>query len=156
VNILIYLITAIVLQSGTAFKPSEDFAITFNYTFKQRTSTDNATIRFNETEAQKARRLGGEPLPFLAVAIKLNKIAPGEVKLKVIRDDDVIVFSKKVTPEMEFNLNLGFSDDIKDQISGYKHDILFYNDGKKEVSRITISFDADGNYFVNGVMRGKI
>ncbi len=57
---------------------------------------------------------------------------------------------------MEFDLRLGFVDDMKDHVSGYLHVITFYDDDRNPVSQIVIEFDKDGNYFVNGQQRGKV
>jgi hypothetical protein len=63
---------------------------------------------------------------------------------------------RKLNSGEEFELEIGYLDDVKDRVKGYIHVITFYNEKKKEVSRIVIEFDKDGNYLVNGVRMGKV
>lgn len=155
-NLFVVLAVLFSIYQDTPYKPNQEYEINFEYSFKQRTQEEDKVIRLNETQAQYMKRTSAEPLPFLALKIRLVKLLPEETKLKIIKDDKVTVFNKKITEGMEFTLNIGFSDDVKDQISGYKHEMTFYSAEKREVSRIVIQFDSEGNYFVNTEKRGKI
>jgi hypothetical protein len=137
------------------FKPKEDFEVKFDLTFKQRDHSEKA-VYVDETRAEKDRRTSVAPLPYLKLFVKIKRVEPGEIKLKVVRDDKFVILSKKAGQDMEFKLELGFTDDIKDRISGYKHVIQFLSAKKDVVSRIVIEFDKNGNYFVNGEKRGKV
>ena len=110
----------------------------------------------DETFRENQKRTGSASLPYLKLLIRIFKVQSGEVKLKVVQDDLSIILSKKISHITEFKLEPGFTDDIKDRISGYKHVIQFYSSDKKVMSQIVIEFDTDGNYFVNGEKRGKI
>jgi hypothetical protein len=144
-------------QNDAPFKAKEDFEIKFDLSFKQRThSADNKTVHLNETRAEHEKRTSATPLPYLKLMVKIIRVPAEEVKLKVIKDDANTVLSKKVESGMEFKLDLGFTDDIKDKISGYKHVIQFLSSDKRILSRILIEFDNEGNYFVNGEKRGKV
>lgn len=152
----IFLSLFFLFQENPPFKPSEDFEVKFNLSFRQRTQLDNKTVRLTETEKEKEKRTDSTPLPYLKLHVKLLKIHPDEIKLKVIKDDKNFVLNKKINESIELRLDVGFTDDIKDRISGYKHVIQFLSVDKKVLSVIVIEFDEEGNYMVNGELRGKI
>ena len=144
-------------QDTVPFKAKEEFEIKFELSVKQRPYSDNTrTIRYAETTDERDKRTGVELLPYLKLNVKIIVVHPNEAKLKTFKDEGVASFSKKTESGMEFKLDLGFLDDIKDRIGGYKYVIQFYTMEKAEVSRIVIEFDTEGNYFVNGEKRGKI
>ncbi len=147
----------LLLQDRIPFKLKEDFEIKFDLSFKVPERTDvNNTVDLDETFRENQKRTGSASLPYLKLLIRIFKVQSGEVKLKVVQDDLSIILSKKISHITEFKLEPGFTDDIKDRISGYKHVIQFYSSDKKVMSQIVIEFDTDGNYFVNGEKRGKI
>jgi hypothetical protein len=86
----------------------------------------------------------------------LLKIPNNEVKSKIIRDNQTVVYNKKIAEGSIIKLEVGFTDDIKDQIKGYRHEIQFLSADKSIQSRILIEFDKEGNYFVNGEKRGRV
>lgn len=144
------------LQEDVPFKAKEDFEIKLDLSFKQRSSFETGAVLRSDKTHPENERTGTTSLPYLVLNIKILKVQPGETRMKVIRDDKVGIMSKKIGGETEFKLSLGFTDDIKDRISGYKHVIHFLSSRKDELSRIVIEFDEDGNYFVNGEKRGRI
>lgn len=153
----IILFAAFLSQAEPPFKAKEDFEIKFDLSFKQRSNAnDTKTVHLNETRSEHEKRISTTPLPYLILHVKIINVQPGEVKLKVIKDDGISVLSKKISSGMEFKLALGFTDDIKDRISGYKHVVQFLSPNKKIFSIILIEFDEDGNYIVNGEKRGRI
>lgn len=152
-----YLIVLLFLfiQDPVAFKPSDEFQIKPELTFKQRSTSDDSEIHMSETRKENERRKSTDALPYLKLNVKIQKVQAGEYKVRIIRDNQETLFSKKVSPEMELKFEPGFTDDIKDGISGFKHEIEFVSADKKVVSRILIEIDKEGNYMVNGEKRGK-
>lgn len=146
----------LIFQNDPPFKPAEEFEIKFDLSFKQRSQLDNKTVHLTETEKDNERRTNSTPLPYLILHFKLLKIQPDEVKLKIIKDDKNLVLNRKIKDNVELQLEVGFTDDVKDRISGYKHVIQFISADKKVLSVIVIEFDEEGNYKVNGELRGKI
>ena len=147
----------LILQADPPFKPSEDFEIKFELSFKQRSQLDNKTFHLAETEKERERRTNSDPLPYLKLHVKLLKIQPEELKLKIIKDDkNVVMNKKKIEKDLKFTIEVGFTDDVKDKVSGYKHVIQFLSEEKKVISIILIEFDKEGNYMVNGEKRGKV
>lgn len=143
------------VQDTVPHKAKEEFEIKFELSVRQRADDDDTkTIRYSESVNDYEKRTG--LLPYLKLNVKIITIHPNEVKLKVFKDNGNAGFSKKAERGMEFKLDLGFTDDIKDRVSGYKYVIQFYTLEKKEFSKIVIEFDTEGNYFVNGERRGRI
>lgn len=139
------------------FKPQNEFEIKFDMSFKQREAfADKTTVKLDETRGEYERRTSTDPLPYLVLHIKLIKIQPTEIKGKIVRDNQTTVYNKKIEEGSIIKLEVGFTDDIKDQIKGYKHELQFLSADKAILSRILIEFDKDGNYFVNGEKRGRV
>ena len=142
-------------QEEIPFKPKDDFEVKFDLTFRQRTY-EAKSVYIDETRAEHQKRTNLAPLPYLKLIVKVKRVQPEEIKLKVVRDDKSTILTKKTESDMEFKLDVGFTDDIKDRISGYKHVIQFLSSKKDVISRIVIEFDKEGNYFVIGEKRGKV
>ncbi len=144
-------------QENVPYKPNEDFEIKFLMTFKQRPHEDEIkTLRLNETADEQVKRTNTDPLPYLVLKVKILKVQPEEVRVRITKDDKSTGINKKISGPMEFTLDMGFTDDIKDRVSGYKHVIEFLSADKNRLSKIVIEFDDDGNYLVNGEKRGRI
>jgi hypothetical protein len=139
------------------YKPSEEFEIKFDLSFKQRPAPSGSTFNYSETRAEYEKRTSTTPIPYLVLKVVLSRINQNEDRLKIYRDHENLVMSRrKLNSGEEFELEIGYLDDVKDRVKGYIHVITFYNEKKKEVSRIVIEFDKDGNYLVNGVRMGKV
>jgi len=144
-------------QENVPYKPNDDFEIKFLMSFRQRPHEDDIkTLRLNETTSEQEKRTNSDPLPYIVLKVKILKVQPDEAKIRIIKDDKSTGINKKISDFTEFTLDLGFTDDIKDRVSGYKHVIEFLSIDKNRLSKIIIEFDNDGNYFVNGEKRGKI
>jgi hypothetical protein len=143
-------------QVEVPFKPKDAFEIKFELSFKARSNSGSQnTFHLDETVGEEAKRTSNDPLPYLKLNVKILNVLPEEVRIKVTRDNKIQLFNKKIDYR-EFKLDVGFTDDIKDGVSGYMHVIEFLSEDKKTVSKIVIEFDREGNYMVNGEKRGKI
>src|SRR5690349_259949 len=131
-------------QEEAPYKSKDEFEIKVAMSFKQR-ATDGNTVHLATEKNRRDNSVG--MLPFLTFHLKILKVQSPEFKAKIIRDDKFFVMSKKVNDGVEIKLDAGFTDDIKDRVEGYKHQIEFYSEDKKICSRILIEFDKDGNYF---------
>jgi hypothetical protein len=157
--VISFSIIALVLftQDTVPLKAKEEFEIKFELSVKQRPyPNDTETVRLSETKGEYNKRTNTDLLPYLKLNVKIITSHPNEAKLKVFHDNGNAVFSRKVEHGMEFKLDLGFTDDIKDRVTAHKYVIRFYTPEKKEFSKIEIEFDTEGNYFVNGERRGRI
>ncbi|HPI79944.1 MAG: hypothetical protein M9954_14515 [Cyclobacteriaceae bacterium] len=155
-NILLTVLAVFMGQQEVPYKPDGEFTVALDITFKQRPPASNYTYNFDETSREYEKRTRPGPTPYVILSISIDKIKDNETRLKVFQGDDKVVLSKKLKRSLKFNLDAGYTDDLVDQLPGHYHTLLFYDDDKNEVSRIVINFDKDGNYFVNGKIRGKV
>jgi len=144
-------------QNNVPFKPNDAFEIKFDLSFKQPPSEDkiNSTVHLSETAGEQQKRTSISPQPYLILNVKILKILPEEIRVKVFKDENIQVLNKKTEAGMEFKLDVGFTADVKD-VNGCKQVIEFFSEDKVPVSRIVIEFDKEGNYMVNGEKKGRI
>lgn len=143
-------------QDDVPFKPDDEFAIKFVFTFNKRGEANKTDLVLSQVATSTYDRPDTSPLPFMEVTLELLKKSENEVKIKVIRDNDFPVTKKKITEGMKMSVFSGFVDDIKDQVAGYNHVIYFLDKDGTAVSKIVIEFDEEGFYTVNGKKRGKL
>ena len=137
-------------QDEIPYKPNVEFDLKLNFEFKTRVK-DN-TIRFPDTSITTATG----PLPYLNANLKVLKLGTEEVRVRITRNRGDNIMSKKAAVDMLIKLDMGFTDDIKDQVSANQYTILFLSKDKTPLSKIEILFQRDGTYLVNGEKRGKV
>ena len=147
--IYLILLSCLLVQDEIGYKPKDEFEIKLDLSFKQKSNSDDDGNIYREKKTATGL------LPYLKLDVRILKLQPGEVKLKVIRDSKDAVLNKKLSGTLEIKLEVGYTDDIKAGISGYKHELLFMSAEKNVLSRILIEIDKEGNYMVNGEKRGK-
>jgi hypothetical protein len=134
------------------YKPKEEFEAKLNFEFRQRPHDPN--LHTFEGNASPPQPTG--PLPYLKINLKLLKLSPEEIKLKILNFKGEIVISRKAAEGQVVELDLGFTDDLKGHVSSHEYVALLLDKEKKAVSRIVIRFEEDGSYLINGEKRGKI
>ena len=154
---LILLSFFVLQEQEPPYKPSEEFELKLDFEFKDRGAGRNPNkidmdLTLKEYEKTRASGL----LPYLYLSFKVLKQQENEFRLRVIENKTKNILNKKVDSSTVIKLELGFTDDIKDRVGPYEYTIVFLNDDKDPVSRVTIFFEKDGTYFVNGQLRGKI
>ena len=138
------------------YKPKEEFDIKLDYQLKQRTFSGNTTlVHIDESRKEYERRTSTDLLPFLALEIKLLKLAPDEMRAKIVNNRKERVFNRKVEQGDVVPLQLGFTDDVKDRVKAHEYTVYIINKDREETSRILISIDEDGTFNVNGEKRGQ-
>jgi hypothetical protein len=139
-------------QDPVPYKASEEFELKLDMQFKKRPAPNLNRVDLD----QRTLPTAGMNAPYLYIDLRVLKPDAEEFRVKVIRNEREILMSRKFDPSVVIRLDLGFIDDIKDQISPYKYMITFSSKEKDPLSRIEIFFDTDGTYIVNGEKRGKI
>jgi hypothetical protein len=137
------------------FKPDKEFTIRVELKFKPRPLETSTRVELSETRAEYERRTSTDQLPFLTLYLTTHEVPFAETRMKVLRDRKVIMGNRKIELGKELKIEVGFTDDAKDGISGYEHAIYYMDESRKEVSRILITIDKTGDYYVNGVKRGR-
>ncbi|HEX6226979.1 MAG TPA: hypothetical protein VFZ52_21320 [Chryseolinea sp.] len=138
-------------QDDAPYKSNDEFELKLDLQFKQRPKA--------ETKVEFDRRTlptGGMNAPYLYLSLKVLKVTPEEVRIKVLKNNTQTLLARKFDPNVVLKLDLGFTDDIKDRVTAHQYLITFLSKEKSVLSRIEIFFETDGTYLVNGEKRGKI
>jgi len=154
---LLFLLLSLLQNEEVPLKPKEEFEVKLNYEFKQRSELstgNNPTIDYSETLKDKERKNSG-PLPYLTLNIKLIKLPNNEVKIKGVSNLGTTLLNKKVQEGDMVKMVLGYTADLKDRVSPHEYDLILLDSKKKEINRINIFVKKDGEFTVNGEVRGK-
>ena len=145
------IILTFLFQDDAPYKSNDEFELKLDLQFKQRPKS--------ETKVEFDRRTlptGGMNAPYLYLSLKVLKVTPEEVRIKVLKNNTQTLLARKFDPNVVLKLDLGFTDDIKDRVTAHQYLITFLSKEKSVLSRIEIFFETDGTYLVNGEKRGKI
>ena len=115
-------------QQTLPFKPKEEFEIKLQYEFKQKPVVDNGanSVHLDETVKERERRTSTSMLPFVAINLRLIKLNPEEVKLRIVDNKTRVVYNKKVKQDQIVNFVLGFTDDMKDRVTAHEYTAFFW------------------------------
>ncbi len=152
--VLIFFVLSLI-QNEIPLKANEEFECKLNLSFKSRDSAGQPDVNYVETVAERDKRLSGSPLPYLKLKLKFLVLKPEEVRMQALSGGSLLR-GKKIEVGEEIDLDLGFTNDIKDGIIPQEYTVLLLSKDRKSISRITISFTKEGDYLVNGVKRGRI
>ena len=147
----------LVFQQSLPYKPKEEFEIKLQYEFKQRpiTNNSNTSVHLSETPRERDRRTSTSMLPYVGLNLRILKLNPEDVKMKVIDSQAKTVHNKKVQLDEIVFLNLGFTDDMKDRVTAHEYTVYFVSADKRDLNRILITINEDGTFLVNEEKRGK-
>ena len=138
-------------QDQTPYKANDEFELRLDLQFKQRPKSENKVELDHRTLPNS-----GMSAPYLYLHLKVLKVVPEEVRIKVVKSDSQVLLARKFDPNVVVKLDLGFTDDIKDRATAHHYLITFLTKEKSELSKIEIFFEEDGTYLVNGEKRGKL
>ncbi|MBX2957132.1 MAG: hypothetical protein KF846_13300 [Cyclobacteriaceae bacterium] len=153
---LLLFVSIILLYQDIPYKPDDEFSIRMDLKFKLRPQSASNTVNVSETMAEYQKRNSTNQLPYLILYVNVKHVNQGEIRMRVLRDGKNTINNKKIELDKEFKIEVGFTDDAKDKISGYEHIIYFMDADKKDINRIVITIDPNGDYFVNGQKRGRL
>jgi hypothetical protein len=142
-------------QTEIPLKPAEEFECKLNLSFKVRSTDNQPTVDYTETVTERAKRFSSTPLPYLKLKLKFIKLSADEFRMQAT-GGDTFVRNKKIVAGEEVELDLGYTDDIKDGILPRDYVVILQTKDRKPVSKVTISFTKEGDYLLNGVKRGRI
>ena len=156
ISITLYVLAYFFQGAEIPFKPKDEFEVLIDYQFKQRAATDPYTIDFTETKEERTKKqYGGGIRPYLILSIKLLKLSDKEVKVRALNNDGKLILNKKVSTDDLLKIDMGFTDDLKDRVGPYEINLIFYSRDKLETSRINMLVEENGNFLINGDIRGK-
>ena len=138
------------------YKPDNEFEIRLDMKFKSRPTAEINKLDFVETTAEREKRMDAGSLPYVSLFVNIKEVNQGEVRMKIYQDGKSTSVNRKVELDKEFKIEIGYSDDAKDKISGYEYIINFLSIDKMEINKIVITIESNGDYLVNGQKRGRI
>ncbi len=138
------------------FKSKDEFEVKLQYTFKQRPAAENISFRFEAPETTQRNQNGSGMLPYLELNVKIIKTSTTELRLKVISNKDDNIISKKIQDGFRFDIDMGFTDDVKDHVTAHEYIVYLLNDKRQEQSKIVIFVKEDGTFIINDEVRGKL
>lgn len=144
------------IQDEIPLKPKEEFEVKLNYSFKQRSPEERNTFRYESDEKNINNQNTTSMLPYLLLKVTILKASPDEVKLKVVNNLSTKVVSKKVQEGVTFEIDMGFTDDVKDRVTPHEYTIFFHDQKQTRLSKILISVNEDGLFLINNEVRGKL
>jgi len=143
-------------QAEVPFKPKNEFEIKLNYSFKQRSPEEHNTFRYDAHEKGHNSQNSSSMLPYLILNVKILKATSTEMKLKVVNNLSGKTISKKVHEGLEFEIVMGFTDDVKDRVTANEYTIFMQNEKREHQSKIVIFVGEDGAFLINDEVRGKL
>ncbi len=140
-------------QSDVPFRSKEDYQVELKYEFRQRPAKDANTVTLDPNGVQDRKQPG--PLPYLVVHIKILNRKAEEVRFKCENNFGSAIFNKKADKTLDFDIDMGYVDDLKDRVNAYGYTVYAVNDARQLLNKIELIVQDDGSFMVNGDRRGK-
>ena len=140
-------------QTEVPFKPSDEFQVNIDLSFKIKNSAYSPTTFSGSGE--RLDKPSSTTLPFLTVIVKQLKIQSDESKIVAVDSNGKSMWKKKALPNLEIHFQMGFVDDLKNKISPNEVTLYFLSSEKKELRKIVFSVSANGVFEVNGKWHGQ-
>ena len=151
-TVLLLVFSVLLFQIETPLKPTDDFELKLDLQFKQRPKADPQKIELEK----RTLPTSGMNAPYLFLNLRVLKPNAEEVRVKVVKNNNDVLLSRKFEPTIVIKMDLGFTDDIKDRVTAHHYVVTFMSKDKVPISKVEILFEEDGTYLVNGEKRGKI
>lgn len=149
------LIFAFLFVQEIPLKPTDEFEIKLDYNFRPRPVADNNTVHLGETPREFSRRTNQGVLPYLVLYVKPLVLREEKMRIRISANADGKLTMRKAILNSDIELDLGFTDDMKDRVTSHEYTLTFLSEDKEPIDRIVISVAEDGSFLVNGELRGK-
>ena len=149
------LILALFIVQDIPLKPADEFNIKLDYNFRSRPAADYNTVVLGETPRGYKQRTSEGVLPYLILHVTPLKLPSEKMRVRVSNNRDDRALQKKIEVNSDIELDLGFTDDMKDRVTPHEYALTFLDGEKAPVDKIVINIAEDGSFFVNGEKRGK-
>ncbi len=137
-------------QEDIPFMPADQFQSKIDLTFKKRESSNPSDYIYSD--GSQPKKTTDTPIAFLDINFMLLR-SEGEVKVNVINGRSNRMSKVKVGTPVK--LAVGFIEDVKNNGEDVEINLIFSNDLKKPIRKVTFKIGQDGSYFVNDEKRGK-
>ncbi|MFZ1809103.1 MAG: hypothetical protein WAU36_17855 [Cyclobacteriaceae bacterium] len=141
---LILILLSSLVQDQVPLKPNDEFTFKLEYEFRTKPGGDG-----------KPGGFAAGKLPYAELKVTPTKLSDIEERVRITNNLGHKLYSRKAAINNEMVIDMGFTDDLKDHISVYAFDIVFFSK-KGDTSRITLFVEEDGTVLINGEKQGKI
>lgn len=152
---MLYFLLSIILliQDQIPLKPNREFEIVTKYELRKKAEHEANQVVFDRSDDSN-RSNNSDMLPYLTLSIKIKKWAPDVTQVKITDSSGKVFLKKKQSDDGQYSLDMGYVDDMKDNVTSGKFWVAFIKE-KKVIEQISIEVEADGTFLVNGEKRGK-
>ena len=151
-------------QDSIPFKAAEEFEFELKLEFRPKPNLEEEPdvghimykMKSDNASVIEANKQTYDPttLPYASLVIKPVKLSSDEERVRVVDNLDNRLYNRKATLEDLIEFEMGFIDDLKDHISPYQFEVIFFTK-RTEVTRIVVYSDKDGNLIINDEIRDK-
>lgn len=152
IAILAFVLFQATQYPGIPYRNKEDFHVEIKYDLRVRPATSSNTLNLDQTTPTRQRT---GMLPYLLISVRIINVTAEEVRFKCEDNLGQTHFSKKLPKAATFMIDMGFIDDIKDQLSPNTYEVFAMSGKKEPINRIHLRIEKDGTFLVNGEKRGK-
>lgn len=138
-------------QDIVPFRPDTTYNFKLDYDFKTKPPPPQGEISYTEYYDRP-----NDILPYVSVKIALLNLAENDFRVKVINNQGDQIYSRKMRLPMEFDVNLGFAEDLKEKLVPHLYHVYFFDKDKNLQSRITIEVTETGDFLLNDKVYGKL
>lgn len=149
------LICAFLFAQDIPLKSADEFEVRLDYNFRPRPVADNNTVHLGDPPRGFGRRTNQGVLPYLVLYVKPLVLPEEKMRIRISSNEGGRFAMKKAILNSEIELDLGFTDDMKDRVTAHEYTLTFLSDDKEPIDKIVISVAEDGSFLVNGELRGK-
>jgi hypothetical protein len=150
--ILFFLLFQYLQDPGIPYRNKEDFQVDLKYDLRSRPANNPNSFQFDQAPNQKPKT---GMLPYLVVSVKIMNVTTQETRFKCEDNKGNIRFTKKLPKGATFLIDMGYIDDIKDQLAPNTYELFALSADKALLNRIHLRIEKDGTFLVNGEKRGK-
>ncbi|MEI9921472.1 MAG: hypothetical protein WDO14_22195 [Bacteroidota bacterium] len=141
---------------STPNRAKEDYTVKLNYDIRQRQAVDKTVINWESHNAGgRDDRMKTGMLPYLIVKVTILNRKDEEYRIKCQDNRGTVVLNKKMGKVSEYEVDMGFIDDIKDHISASAYTIYILDEKKKPLNQIEMLVTDEAKFLVNGEERGR-
>ncbi len=141
--LILILLFPFFLQDQVPLKPGDEFEFKLDYEFRTKPGGDG-----------KPGGFAAGKLPYVEIRITPIKLSKDEERVRITNNLGHRIYSRKASTNTEILIDMGFTDDLKDHISVYAFDIVFFSKSG-DTSRINLFVEEDGTFLINGEKQGK-
>lgn len=150
ITILIYLIFCFPQQDQVPLLAAEEFSYEMEYFLKQKESKSSSVYDISD----ESRSSTGS-LPFVRIKFSLLSFLDSDKKIRVYQGSKMLN-NYKIKGPMKLNLDMGFSEDLKEGLVPSIFHIYIINDNKTRRTQIKVEVKPNGELLINEVVSGMI